>query len=214
MVRRRQAPPSGRFGFRVKRFNKAKHLSINRNCLSYYFYRLRFVYIAQDASLSALPAATPGNSIHICFSIHIYLYIVRIPTYIYVCLSHRHVSVCLKFGGMCLGKNRKSDLSYLSPPRHRHHLLPVERILRVLPPIFWLLSSVSWPAISPVVSRLRRRISPPSQLCFFAFGRSRAGREFRFNSVSAIELWTVFMALITGAPLKLPAALILIHLPV
>jgi len=36
-----------RLGFQVKRFNKVEHLSINRNCLSYYFYRLRFVYIAQ-----------------------------------------------------------------------------------------------------------------------------------------------------------------------
>jgi len=67
-----------RIGFPVKRFNKVEHLSINRNCLSYYFYRLRFVYIAQDASLSAQPAAMPGIKIYIYISLY---------------LSHRHVGL-------------------------------------------------------------------------------------------------------------------------
>lgn len=60
---------SFRIGFQVKRFNKVEHLSINRNCLSYYFYRLRFVYIAQDASLFSQPAAR-----YIYIYIHIYFW--------------------------------------------------------------------------------------------------------------------------------------------
>jgi len=31
-----------RLGFQVKRFNKVEHLSINRNCLSYYFFVVSF----------------------------------------------------------------------------------------------------------------------------------------------------------------------------
>lgn len=55
--------------FQVKRFNKVEHLSINRNCLSYYFYRLRFVYIAQ-AQAAACQIATGHAHTHTNTHIH------------------------------------------------------------------------------------------------------------------------------------------------
>jgi len=164
-----------RIGFPVKRFNKVEHLSINRNCLSYYFYRLRFVYIAQDASLSAQPAAMPGIKMYIYISLY---------------LSHRHV-------GLYVG--RKSGKATLAIS---HRL--------VIAIIFFQLSgsSVIWSPQTPTVVSF-------ATFWFHNFSYFLDGRLPGLIQFLAIELWTVFMALIMATAFEvtlLEVALNLIHL--